>query len=1130
MDRQALQTAGRARERDVAHGGHAHAMSRGARRMRNGAVVTVAICAALAHCCVDALVAQSLQDSPATAEAALAIGNGTTASAVVYAQGDELLLSLSIVLVPTAACANVTGNDSLTMVAIKRNSQSADDDIWWTFCASQNDGNATRCESVSAEVYSTQLTYTGVRTDQFGTPDEMLGALFGAPSQFYLLIDSECAMALNGNATLGLMRANLMYGLLFAASSIPESRLLAAPQLSAASARDSNVSIAANATYVGSSSGRVVFGSPRVGELNAVVSLSIEQTDACAEVLGFNYTEFAETGQPVPVVSAVDLLAWDGEETALNSAMTMWWRLCGEGASPCAPLMNATTTTTYAAVAQEVQGLSPEQMLTELYSNPERFSVYVYTDCSQAIDRNSSGKGLIQSPVELLLDPVLLRSTQDLAQIERSQPSGMVSLSLAGENSYATATLSVSESGALELDPAWSLNFENSACNSLGVDSGEPRSIEIRRGGLNGTPVWGFCGTRGTQACPESLDVSDDIRELAPLSEQASVSDLFRRPHLYVMVVNTACQDLTARVLRDAAPVVFASTLLVQRYYFVTDVAPSDNSDSDLTQAIAQIRVAPSRAIAMVIDYALVDSEFRLDGIACDAGFDKLAIAVDGGDSVVVCESVNGSSSEACPNSNRMRVQYVVTTESATQSAVFRDLSRGAGNPQLVFSRVCTWADNNTAIENTTLMGPMQRLSTLSVSELAPNPVTDPDVLSDASGNSSARTSTVLDAGNRALAPLAFALQDNTTGCFRLGEPSQRMVTFSLNVGSRSERGDALWTFCAAEPTVNTTACPDGNEGNVLFRGSPTSLAEEEASGRASMSDITLNILLQPMLYYVQLSTECSEAFRSGSSLLRAQLGGTSMASPTPFPPNNSPTLPPQPTASPTPDGNPCFPGDATVELESGARREMRDLKIGDRVRVVTANCGSGCESDFSDVFFFGHRAPSQSAEYISLRIQRGDDLTIKSSKQSTRFLQLQLSGDHFLYANGMLVAADQIAIGDTVDVVCEEGADEPDICNNPGVHCEDGCLGRVVHLSLVRKDGLYSPHTLHGDIVVDSVRASSYTRLVPVIVTKTLLLPLRMLYQCGARSAFGLMRFLDDGAPRLAHFARRYLMPLSAA
>jgi Hint module len=170
-----------------------------------------------------------------------------------------------------------------------------------------------------------------------------------------------------------------------------------------------------------------------------------------------------------------------------------------------------------------------------------------------------------------------------------------------------------------------------------------------------------------------------------------------------------------------------------------------------------------------------------------------------------------------------------------------------------------------------------------------------------------------------------------------------------------------------------------------------------------------------------------------------------------------------------------CFPEDATVRLESGATKTMRDLTIGDRVHV-----GAG---EYSDVFMFSHMVASTINNFIELVTNSGDKLV--------------LTPGHYLYVNGALASSETVVVGATVEL-------------------GDGAEATVESVSVVTKRGLFNPHTLHGDIVVDNIRTSTYTTAVePAIAHSILLAPARAFYNAGLGSL--LIGLLDSGADDLA-------------
>lgn len=152
-----------------------------------------------------------------------------------------------------------------------------------------------------------------------------------------------------------------------------------------------------------------------------------------------------------------------------------------------------------------------------------------------------------------------------------------------------------------------------------------------------------------------------------------------------------------------------------------------------------------------------------------------------------------------------------------------------------------------------------------------------------------------------------------------------------------------------------------------------------------------------------------------------------------------------------------CFPADAKVKLEDGSTKEMRDVKVGDRVAV-----GNG---KHSDVYMFSHRIEKAKVEFVKLTTAAGNTL--------------RLTGPHYIYANGELTPAWKVKVGDKVVL-------------------ETGNETHVTHVDKEWAEGLYNPHTLQGDIVVDGIKTSSYTTAVHPTVAHAILAPVRALYQAG--------------------------------
>lgn len=170
-------------------------------------------------------------------------------------------------------------------------------------------------------------------------------------------------------------------------------------------------------------------------------------------------------------------------------------------------------------------------------------------------------------------------------------------------------------------------------------------------------------------------------------------------------------------------------------------------------------------------------------------------------------------------------------------------------------------------------------------------------------------------------------------------------------------------------------------------------------------------------------------------------------------------------------DERACFPADATVELESGAFVPMSQLNIGDRVKVGA--------DEFSDVFGFTHKVADESFRFVRIEAASGD--------------VMRLTALHYLYVNGEFAAASSVKAGDRIVL-------------------GSGAAVEVAAVSTVVSTGLYNPQTVHGDIVVDGIVASTYTATVEPKAAHAILAPLRMVY-----NVFGYGLTFEHGANKVS-------------
>lgn len=136
----------------------------------------------------------------------------------------------------------------------------------------------------------------------------------------------------------------------------------------------------------------------------------------------------------------------------------------------------------------------------------------------------------------------------------------------------------------------------------------------------------------------------------------------------------------------------------------------------------------------------------------------------------------------------------------------------------------------------------------------------------------------------------------------------------------------------------------------------------------------------------------------------------------------------------------------------------MDQLSIGDRVHVGN--------DMYSEVFLFTHKLSEVTHEFLTIRVGTVEKIDATIS----------LTRGHFLYVNGQMATAGSVKTGDMLQL-------------------ENGNMRSVVDVQCSTFKGLFNPQTAHGDIVVDGIRASTYTTAVKSTVAHSLLVPLRALY-----------------------------------
>jgi len=188
----------------------------------------------------------------------------------------------------------------------------------------------------------------------------------------------------------------------------------------------------------------------------------------------------------------------------------------------------------------------------------------------------------------------------------------------------------------------------------------------------------------------------------------------------------------------------------------------------------------------------------------------------------------------------------------------------------------------------------------------------------------------------------------------------------------------------------------------------------------------------------------------------------------------------------PSEEARDCFPAHAKAFLEDGSSVRMDQLKTGDKVLTSAGK--------YSDVFSWSHRESTSTTRYVHIE---------------TAEAAIELSKGHYLPVNGELTAAGAAKVGDVVELAT-------------------GHKSQITATSLVTRVGRYNPHTMDGQIVVDGVVASIYTRAVAPKVANLLLALPRLAYRLGAKDPLG--KWLYSQTPRAIAFVPRGRVSYSMA
>jgi hedgehog protein len=191
-------------------------------------------------------------------------------------------------------------------------------------------------------------------------------------------------------------------------------------------------------------------------------------------------------------------------------------------------------------------------------------------------------------------------------------------------------------------------------------------------------------------------------------------------------------------------------------------------------------------------------------------------------------------------------------------------------------------------------------------------------------------------------------------------------------------------------------------------------------------------------------------------------------------------------SAHPSKDAG-CFTAAATLQLESGRRIPMSEVRVGQRVAAMDSATG---RLVYSEVLLFLDRDPDQERRFVTLLTDSGSRLSLTE----THLIHV-LSEDAActavvspLAACFRPVYAGNVAAGQRILVAAKSSGGS----ENAGGGGGDFRVESVVAVSTDSYRGLYAPLTAAGTLVVDSVVASCYAVIDSQSVAHAAFAPLR--------------------------------------
>lgn len=154
---------------------------------------------------------------------------------------------------------------------------------------------------------------------------------------------------------------------------------------------------------------------------------------------------------------------------------------------------------------------------------------------------------------------------------------------------------------------------------------------------------------------------------------------------------------------------------------------------------------------------------------------------------------------------------------------------------------------------------------------------------------------------------------------------------------------------------------------------------------------------------------------------------------------------------------DPCFHGSNKVQLENGREKKISEVKVGDSVLAVDQH---GLLR-FSPVIMQLHQSPEERSIFLVIRTKTGRNLTLTPNHLMYKKMNGKVDLNLKEFFNFHTVFAKDVRKDDKVLVLDGRNGMKSD---------------RVVSVEVVSLNGVYSPLTAHGNIIVEDILASCYS------------------------------------------------------